>query len=80
MLLGLDRALHRQRHPDGARTHEQARGRAPSREGQDKGGGAAAAALHLIALARRFRAPGPGHAPDDAEFLLAGPTGLTRTA
>ena len=48
--------------------------------GQDKGGGAAAAALHLIALARRFRAPGPGHAPDDAEFLLAGGTGLTRTA
>lgn len=60
-------------------TAEQARVRAaPS--GQDKGGGAAAAALHLIALARRFRAPGPELAPDDAEFLLAGPTGLTRTA
>lgn len=63
-------------------TAEQARVRAagPDARGQDKGGGAAAAALHLIALARRFRAPGPGHAPDDAEFLLAGPTGLTRTA
>lgn len=52
--------------------------------GQDKGGGAAAAALHLIALARRFRTTGPDgaprRAPDDAEFLLAGSTGLTRTA
>ena len=48
--------------------------------GQDKGGGAAAAALHLIGLGRRFRAPGPAHAPDDAELLLAGGTGLTRTA
>jgi 6,7-dimethyl-8-ribityllumazine synthase len=64
-------------------TAEQAHVRAaPS--GQDKGGGAAAAALHLIALARRFRAPGPaqgpGRAPDDADFLLAGHSGLTRTA
>jgi 6,7-dimethyl-8-ribityllumazine synthase len=67
-------------------TMEQAHARAAPAEagGQDMGGGAAAAALHLIALARRFRAPGPaqgpGRAPDDAEFLLAGGTGLTRTA
>lgn len=60
-------------------TMEQARVRAaPS--GQDKGGGAAAAALHLIALARRFRPQGPDRAPDDGDFMLAGPTGLTRTA
>ncbi len=39
----------------------------------DKGGGAAAAALHLIALARRFRAmPGRESAvPGDADTLLA---------
>jgi 6,7-dimethyl-8-ribityllumazine synthase len=67
-------------------TSEQAHVRAASvgAGGQDKGGGAAAAALHLISLGRRFRAPGPGpgpgRAPDDAEFLLAGGTGLTRTA
>ena len=63
-------------------TMEQAhvRGAAAEAGGQDKGGGAAAAALHLIALARRFRAPGPERAPDDADLLLAGGTGLTRTA
>ena len=37
--------------------HEQARVRA---EDQDKGGGAAAAALHLIALARRWKGPKGG--------------------
>lgn len=48
----------------------------------DRGGGAAAAALHLIALARRYRIPDPqeGPAPDDGDILLAGRTGLTRTA
>jgi 6,7-dimethyl-8-ribityllumazine synthase len=67
-------------------TTEQAQVRAAPAQagGQDKGGGAAAAALHLIALSRRFHASGPaegpGRAPDDAEFLLAGGTGLTRTA
>ena len=48
----------------------------------NKGGGAAAAALHLIALARRFRAP-PGRPlpdPGDETILLAGQSGLTRTA
>ena len=71
-------------------TSEQAHVRAAPAEagGQDKGGGAAAAALHLIALARRFAAhgpsqgpgQGPGRASGDAEFLLAGGTGMTRTA
>ncbi len=67
-------------------TMEQAHARGAGAEagGQDKGGGAAAAALHLIGLARRFQAPGSGggprRAPDDAEFLLAGSTGPTRTA
>jgi len=41
----------------------------------DKGGGAAIAALHLIALARRFRAQGPAGTrrtiPDDADIILA---------
>ena len=69
---------------------EQAQVRAAPAQGggQDKGGGAAAAALHLIALARRFAAhgptqgpgQGPGRASGDAEFLLAGGTGMTRTA
>ncbi len=41
--------------------------------GMDKGGGAAAAALHLIALARRFQArPDPGRPPgDDTDIRLA---------
>ena len=43
---------------------------------------AAAAALHLIALARRFARPPDRPAPsgDDDAILLAGQTGLTRTA
>ena len=49
----------------------------------DKGGGAANAALHLIALARRFASPAPGgravpSGQDD--ILLADSTGMTRTA
>lgn len=64
-------------------TMEQARVRADPND-QDKGGGAAAAALHLVAIARRFAAtdrpvPGPGTAPED-DIILAGRTGLTRTA
>lgn len=39
-------------------TEDQARVRAAS-DGQDKGGGAAAAALHLIALQRRFQSRNP---------------------
>ena len=42
--------------------------------GQNKGGGAALAALHLIALARRFHAPrgGIGFRPDGENILIAG--------
>ncbi len=41
-------------------------------EEQDKGGGAALAALHLIALARRFGASrAPAFRPDDDHLLLA---------
>ena len=49
---------------------------------QDKGGGAANAALHLIALKRRFTEPSPERAkpPAGEDFLLADTTGLTRTA
>lgn len=66
-------------------TMDQARVRAAPAE-QDKGGGAAAAALHLIALARKFRikdqsSPPHGTVDDDPEdIILAGGTGLTRTA
>ncbi|GMG81676.1 6,7-dimethyl-8-ribityllumazine synthase [Paralimibaculum aggregatum] len=45
---------------------------------QDKGGGAAAAALHLAALARRF-GPGPGPLRGEDEIFVAA-TGLSRTA
>ena len=49
---------------------------------QDKGGGAANAALHLIALARRFRDHPTGRSttPGEDDILLAGTSGLTRTA
>lgn len=44
--------------------------------GQNKGGGAAAAALHLIALARRWSAPksGLGFKPASEDYRLAGDT------
>ncbi len=61
---------------------DQARVRAAP-DNMDKGGGAAAAALHLIALARRFRTEPGDVAPaddDGDDILLAGRTGLTRTA
>ena len=59
---------------------DQARVRAAPTE-MNKGGGAAEAALHLIALARRFRIPtSPSHTQPDETILLAD-TGLTgRTA
>lgn len=41
-------------------------------DGQDKGGGAAAAAMHLIALDRRFTKPGAGRiAPSSQHILMA---------
>ncbi|MEM7178627.1 MAG: 6,7-dimethyl-8-ribityllumazine synthase [Pseudomonadota bacterium] len=48
----------------------------------NKGGGAAAAALHLIALRRRFHpSPAPDRPlPDGPEMLIAGAPGLNRTA
>ena len=48
----------------------------------DKGGGAAAAALHLIALSRRFRGiPSRGGAvPDDTDILVAAGASQPRTA
>lgn len=53
--------------------HEQARVRAEV-AGQNKGGGAAAAALHLIALARRWGGArkGVGFVPARDEFQVAG--------
>lgn len=48
---------------------------------QDKGGGAAAAALHLIALARRFvPGRGPTHPVGPEDALMTAATGLSRTA
>jgi 6,7-dimethyl-8-ribityllumazine synthase len=54
-------------------TYEQAAVRADS-EGQNKGGGAAAAALHLIALERKFGGAkqGVGFKPKSDEFQVAG--------
>ncbi len=45
-------------------------------EGQDKGGGAAAAALHLIALSRKWarQTKGIGFKPKGEEFRIAGKT------
>jgi len=51
------------------------RGQADVRAGeQNKGGGAAAAALHLIALSRKWGGPrkGVGFLPDPEEILIAG--------
>ncbi|MEM8790731.1 MAG: 6,7-dimethyl-8-ribityllumazine synthase [Pseudomonadota bacterium] len=49
--------------------------------GMNKGGGAAAAALHLAALKRQFRVKRGGDAPvpEGDDFMLAGGTGLSRT-
>jgi 6,7-dimethyl-8-ribityllumazine synthase len=81
MLLGIDRGL---AIGNGILTCEdlaQAEVRADP-GGMDKGGGAAAAALHLIALARRFRGmPGQERpAPEDDDILLAGAASRPRTA
>ncbi|MEM7056720.1 MAG: 6,7-dimethyl-8-ribityllumazine synthase [Pseudomonadota bacterium] len=63
-------------------TMDQAKVRADPNE-MDKGGGAAAAALHLIALRRCFHIPDrPDRAPTDDgdDILMANAAGLTRTA
>lgn len=54
-------------------TYEQARVRAEA-AGQNKGGGAAAAALHLLALARKWGGPrdGVGFAPARGDFQTTG--------
>lgn len=55
--------------------YEQASVRAEA-AGQDKGGGAAIAAMHLIALKRRFTKPGGGRiAPPSEHIRMAGNTG-----
>ena len=50
--------------------------------GQNKGGGAAAAALHLVALARKWAAQtkGVGFKPHGEDVLMAGDTDGTTTA
>lgn len=79
MLLGVDRGLAIGNGILTCENMDQAEARAnPTR--MNKGGGAAAAALHLVALKRRFR-PLPGQRiGDPADILLAGGTGLNRTA
>jgi len=81
MLLGVERGL---AIGNGILTCEnmaQAEARADPNE-MDKGGGAAAAALHLIALSRHFRGlPGRESAvPGDADILLAATANQPRTA
>ena len=51
-------------------------------EGQNKGGGAAAAALHLIALARKWggQRKGIGFKPESGSYRIAGDDNGTPTA
>jgi 6,7-dimethyl-8-ribityllumazine synthase len=81
MLLGVERGLAIGNGILTCENMEQASARAAP-DDMDKGGGAAAAALHLIALARHFRGhPSRGSAvPDDADILLAASTNQPRTA
>ncbi len=81
MLLGVERGLAIGNGILTCEDMEQATVRAGPGE-MDKGGGAAAAALHLIALARRFRGlPDRGSAvPGDADILLAAAANQPRTA
>jgi len=72
MLLGVDRGLCIGNGILTCETMAQAEVRADP-AAMDKGGGAAAAALHLVALARRFRARAP-----EGEFMLA--SGPSRSA
>ena len=61
-------------------TYEQAAVRADPAD-QNKGGGAAHAALHLIALSRKWgrQSKGIGFKPASGEYRLAGKTGFTTT-
>ena len=79
MLLGVERGLAIGNGILTCETMAQAEARADPGE-MDKGGGAASAALHLIALARRFRGmPGRDSAvPVDTGIMLAA-AGRTRT-
>lgn len=72
MLLGVERGLAIGNGVLTVENEAQAIARAKPEE-MDKGGGAAMAALHLIALARRFKAPPAGDSfrPDDEHLLLA---------
>jgi len=81
MLLGLERGLAIGNGILTCETMTQAEVRAAP-DDMDKGGGAAAAALHLIALARRFRGlPGrESTVPGDADILLAATANQPRTA
>ena len=80
MLLGVERGLAIGNGILTCETMDQAARRADPAE-MDKGGGAAAAALHLIALRRRFQMPpeGRGRAPDETDILLAS-AAMPRTA
>jgi 6,7-dimethyl-8-ribityllumazine synthase len=81
MLLGVERGLAIGNGILTCETMAQAEVRADPAE-MDKGGGAAAAALHLVALARRFRGmpnPDPG-VPGDTDILLAAAASQPRIA
>jgi 6,7-dimethyl-8-ribityllumazine synthase len=77
MLLGIERGLAIGNGILTVETMAQAEVRADPAD-QDKGGGAAAAALHLIALARRFT--GGGHPPGMSPETMIAAAPHTRTA
>jgi 6,7-dimethyl-8-ribityllumazine synthase len=81
MLLGIERGLAIGNGILTCETMAQAEVRADP-DAMNKGGGAAAAALHMIALARRFRGlPNRDSAvPGDADILLAATANQPRTA
>ena len=76
MLLGIERGLCVGNGILTCETMAQAEARANPAE-MDKGGGAAAAAVHLIALARRFRG---GPAGPEADVMTAAVSAQSRTA
>ena len=78
MLLGVERGLAIGNGILTCENIEQAEMRADP-DGMDKGGGAAAAALHLTALARRFRGEG-GPSGIEADVMTAAAAAQSRTA